>query len=454
MPTDHGVSSTSVSRDPCRAPRGWLVVAGALCIVASPPARAQDASADRDRLHLASAAFDQACRKDAAGAWGTSLCGPVLLVDRSTRAVVANQRDAGGALVRRGELWEGRLPDSVMVANTAIDWSGTRWATIVLPLPADDFSALALIAHESFHRIQPSLGLTGTDAASPHLDERDARLWLRLELRALAHALTTGGEASRAHARTAMRFRAERRRLYPGSGAPEDALERLEGSAEYTGARFALDAGEMGMLRVVRAMDAVERNPTLVRSFAYATGPALGLLLDRWAPGWQRRVAAGAAMAPLLAESLGATVTAVPPAELARPYGYAAIAGAEDEREAVRREALAGYRKRLVDGALIVLPADGMSRSFDPNTLQPLDSLGTVYPTGRFTAPWGTLDVTKGGALLSVDYRTLRLPAPAERVPTGSTVRGDGWTLALAEGWEVRAIAGGRGGDVEVARRR
>ena len=50
------------------------------------------------------------------------------------------------------------------------------------------------------------------------------------------------------------------------------------------------------MLRVVRAMDAVERNPTLVRSFAYATGPALGLLLDRWAPGWQRRVASGTAM--------------------------------------------------------------------------------------------------------------------------------------------------------------
>jgi hypothetical protein len=178
----------------------------------------------------------------------------------------------------------------------------------------------------------------------------------------------------------------------------------------------------------------------------------VGLLLDRWVPGWQRRVARGEAPGAILRRSLGASTRDI--AALGRPYGYAALSQDEDQREERRRATLARYRAVFFDGPRLVIPADGANRSFDPNTLVPLDTLGTVYPTGSFTAPWGTLEVDGGnGALLAADYRTITLAAPSAPPPNGTSIRGDGWSLTLVDGWVVRALAGGRAGDLEVTRK-
>ena len=50
--------------------------------------------------------------------------------------------------------------------------------------------------------------------------------------------------------------------------------------------------------------------------------------------------------------------------------------------------------------------------------------------------------------LVSTDEQQLTLPAPAN--VDGRELRGDGWSLVLAEGWVVRA--GPRPGDYRVAR--
>ena len=429
-----------------------LVAVATLLLAPHPALRAQASGAaaiDRvaARTRSAFAQFDEACARDGASPWGRSLCGPVLALDYDAGRLFANRRDSAGALVSKGDTWQGPLPAQLPRANSAVTWGGMRWATVVVPLPDDDFGALALVAHESFHRLQPDIGVTGPDVLSPHLDERDGRLWLRMELRALAYALTTTGVASRGHARAALRFRSERGRLFPGSAAREDALERMEGSAEYTGMRVALAHSAMGPLRVVRAMDGVERNPSFVRSFAYGTGPALGLLLDRWLPGWHPRFLKGASMAALLREAVGESDASA--VEHARPYGYEAVRAAEEERAQRRLATIARYRERLITGRRVVFPADNVNRSFDPNELVPLDSSGTIYPTGTFQGPWGTLTVTDG-ALLSADYRQLAVSAPDALAPTDGSARrisGNGWTLELGEGW---VIAQGRDGSLEV----
>lgn len=434
-----------------------VLVLAVLAPIATSVAQAP-AAADTDRVlartRATFAQFGNACSRDGTTPWGRSLCGGVLGIDREARRILANRRDSAGTLAMHDGIWHGPLAADLPFANTAVTWGGTRWATVVLPLPSDDFGALALVAHESFHRLQPELGVTGLDALSPHLDERDGRLWLRLELRALAYALTTSGTASRAHARAALRFRSERQRLFPGSAAHEDALERMEGSAEYSGMQLATANSTLGPLRVVRAMDGVERNPSLVRSFAYGTGPALGLLLDRWSPGWQRRFVGGASMASLLRRAVGEARDASV-VELARPYGYASVFAAEEERAVKRATTIARYRERLVTGPRLVFPADGVNRSFDPNELVPLDSSGTIYPTGTFQGPWGTLEVSDG-ALLSADYRALTVRAPDALAPTDGTARhltGDGWTLDLLDGWVIAPASSGVRGTFEVRRR-
>ncbi|HMG54458.1 MAG TPA: hypothetical protein VK601_13270 [Kofleriaceae bacterium] len=393
-----------------------------------------------------------ACRADRGQLWGQTLCGRVILVDPATRRALATEPPPAPGFEAVGALWQGVLPAELVIANTSFTWSGRRWVMAQLPLPADRFVRLSLLLHESFHRIQPDLGLAERDAVNPHLDERDGRYWLRLELRALAGALRHGGRARAQAVRDAALFRRMRYARYPGAEATEDALERQEGLPEYTGIRLALAALHLPMARAADDLAAFEARPTFVRSLGYGTGPALGLLLDDAAPGWRRRVRKDG-----FAAQLARAIRFSPPADLAPAaalaaarYGGPELARAEDERAVDRARRLAELRARLVDGPIVRFRQSDLSTRFNPNQLVPLGDEGTVYPTGRFAAAWGTLDVTDGGALVAPDMTQLRVPAPAPPVATGRTVGGPGWTLELAAGW--RLVAGSRAGDLELAR--
>ncbi len=133
--------------------------------------------------------FQRVCREARDRLWGVSLCGRVLLVDPGNRVTVANMPDPDQKFQESGGLFAGKLPADLLIANTSIQWGGHQWAMVLLPLLMDEFLRLRLLVHESFHRAQPELGLRASDAASGHLEAESGRLWLRLELRALAQAL-------------------------------------------------------------------------------------------------------------------------------------------------------------------------------------------------------------------------------------------------------------------------
>ena len=84
---------------------------------------------------------------------------------------------------------------------------------ILWPLPTDRNQRLALMLHESFHRIQDSLGLPMSNPDNPHLDTLDGRYYLQLEYRALSAALQSEGVAQRQAAADAVAFRRQRRAL-------------------------------------------------------------------------------------------------------------------------------------------------------------------------------------------------------------------------------------------------
>ena len=73
--------------------------------------------------------------------------------------------------------------------NTSLEWNGKTWATVVLPLSSDKHPRLDLITHELFHCAQPSLGFDMRVSDNHHLDEKDGRVLLRLEIEALKKAL-------------------------------------------------------------------------------------------------------------------------------------------------------------------------------------------------------------------------------------------------------------------------
>jgi hypothetical protein len=384
--------------------------------------------------------FASVCADAGIRLWGMSLCGRLLLVDQRSRTTLATVQDPDQKFEGKDGLFVGKLPPDIVIANTSIRWAGEEWAMVSLPLPTGAFQRIRLLAHESFHRLQPALSLRAPDAASGHLDSESGRLWLRLELRALAQALRSHDSSARAAAKDALLFRAARHRLNPGAESMESALEIQEGLAEYTGTVVALGSTGESQDRVARAVEDSEDQLAFARSFAYATGPALGLLLDEFGGDWHKKVKSNSSLAALLGQSLNFRTgkDAVSEAKLrAQHYGFRAVSEDEHARAARTQPLLAAFRARFVDGPVVEFPkTEELRRSFNPNNLVPLGEDGTVYPTGTFVSRWGTLQVDDIGALLAPDNQSLRLSSPPD--PQSRPLVGPGWRLELAPGWTIR----------------
>ncbi len=247
----------------------------------------------------------------------------------------------------------------------------------------------------------------------------------------------------------AVLFRAERYRLFPNAAAREQALELNEGLAEYTGVRIASPTTQERIKLALNDLAVHINDPTFVRSFAYATGPAYGLLLDRYAPEWRRELRAGDGFDVLLRNALHIAL----PANLqqaaeqrAAGYGGPILRATETAREAKRQEIIARYRAEFIDGPVLIIRFQHMRVQFDPRNLQPLGDYGTVYPNLRISDDWGVLEATKG-ALMKSNWSAVIVTAP--QFVGGSSIKGDGWTLELKPSWHI--VAGTRQGDFTLA---
>jgi len=396
----------------------------------------------------------QQCQKDGGKLWGASLCGPIMLVDPPTRRVIANQADAQGLLKAEQGVFTGHLPDDVSFANSSLDWAGVRWAQMGWPLPADAGQRRVLMAHESFHRIQPQVGLDPPhELGNDQLDTLQGRYLMQLEWRALAKAVAaTDDKARRSHAADALLFRAARYRQFPDAAQSERSLERNEGLAEYTG--IAIGAVSPAERTALTADDLVSHvsAPSFVRSFAYATGPGYGLLLDRYLPAWRQRIRTpDTGLSDLLAGALGIKNANATDAEVQRhaiAYGGPALLAAEQAREQRHQQDIARYKALLVDGPRLVLPLHEPKVMFNPSTLVPLGEAGTVYPTIKVLSDWGAIEVS-AGALLAPDWKHLYVAVPGKQAARTGTIEGPGWTLKLNQSWRMEA--GERPGDLLVS---
>lgn len=384
------------------------------------------------------------CEADAGNAWGVDLCGPTLLADPATRRFLANMDGLETSLERDGAVFRGRLPDTVPVANTAVAWNGRTWTMLMLPLPQHEPALSILLMHEAWHRIQGRIGLAATHADQEQLETEQGRLSLRLELRALAAAVaaTDPGERLRA-VQDALTFRAWRQARFPDARQAEDAMERHEGIAEYTGRILSQDAAMSAHLADhLRKGDGVA---AYARSFAYYTGPAYGVLLDSASPGWRAAWNRRDGLPAMLASALGLAVSP-DDAAFARSgshYGMRGIQAEETARAVGQAAVSAALRARLVDGPVLAAPVNGASFSFDPNRVTPLPPEGTAYATIRAAAAWGVLEVEKDG-LLSADWSRLSVQYTGA-VASADGLKGDGWSLRLKPGWAL--VPGARAGD-------
>ncbi len=230
-----------------------------------------------------------------------------------------------------------------------------------------------------------------------------------------------------------------RRALFPKGAAGEVALEMAEGLAEYTGARVALAPGA-ALERAVTRLREAELKERQARSFAYVTGPALGLLLDEANPQWRKALKGNSDLAALLGQGRPEAAEAA-----ASRYDALAIRQEEEAREAKRVPRVTDLRRRFVDGPVLTVPMGSIN--FNPSLQEAPEGLGIYNPTLRLVGAWGILTVTDG-SLMAENWSTVRVPAPAD--PAAKSITGPGWSLEFKEGWSL--VPGKRTGDWTVGR--
>ena len=213
-------------------------------------------------------------------------------------------------------------------------------------------------------------------------------------------------------------------------------MEMHEGLAEYTGVKLS-GSPNLNQYLVNGDIKEAAQKQTFVRSFAYTTGPAYGILLDqtgrKWRKGLTKEDDLGTTLGKILAIKLPPNVKSAAEAR-AKNYDGDRLQTAETERENNRQKVIADYRARLVDGPVLTIPLQKMNMQFNPGNLVPLDSLGTVYPDIRIVDVWGILTVSKG-ALINSTFSRIYVSAPSSL--SAPSIQGDGWTLELNAGWIV-----------------
>ena len=180
----------------------------------------------------------------------------------------------------------GRHP--LVRANTSISLGGVRTATLLLDgpekLPVDESAALAV--HEAFHVFQaerhPKWGGNEADLFTYPIDDPILLQLSRLETESLRRALAAKDRRGAAcWAAAALDLRRRRFAALGETGALyERGTELKEGLARLVESRARGASSEP----VLRQEDFA---PGDVRSRSYAVGHALGVLLDRFAAGWE-----------------------------------------------------------------------------------------------------------------------------------------------------------------------
>lgn len=370
--------------------------------------------------------------------WSHQLYGSLMLVNPKNRIVFANEPDNAAILTKNGSIYTGILPDEINIANTFIEWNGKRWTTVILPLPEDANERMNLLTHELFHRIQPEIGFDNLPyETSDHLDTKEGRIYLKLELEALKMALNTENiDMQNQYIRDAIIFREYRYQLFPGSKEIENILEINEGLAEYTGSILSGRNDSLLRCHYVQFIETLSENPTFISSFTYLTIPVYGFFMQKSDKHWNLKITKETNLTDFItdfneieiSDSLNNYVV-----RIRDDYNYQQINDYEIKRDEDKKALLALLDSKFKKNPVLVIPFKNMNISFNPGNLVPYRDMGTYYPNLRITDNWGILTV-ENGALVSKNWDKVIVTEPTE---TNGEISGDGWTLELKNGWKI-----------------
>lgn len=233
----------------------------------------------------------QLSSKDNGLLWGHSLDVPILLLDKENRTIYANKNSSALNLTEENGFFKGLLPQIISVKKGPVKIGKRIWALIPLPLPKDKIERQCIILHEAFHCLQPKLDLNPIPYKNQHMKEMEARVWLKLEWKALDLALNAEGRNRIQAITDAICFRKYRRAIFSDCKACENRFEIHEGMAEYTANKICRTK-ESFKKYLHTKLECLWKSSSFVNCFAYYSGPVYAYLLDESGINWRTHLSA------------------------------------------------------------------------------------------------------------------------------------------------------------------
>jgi hypothetical protein len=382
------------------------------------------------------------CDRDNGALWGKNLYGQIMFVDRTSRRIVANMPDKEGLLKGKDGIFTGVYPKEFLISNTPASYGGTLYALTPLPVEEDDFRIKTQAIHSLFHRFQKTSGISSFGYNTNNMDEKEARLWIKLEWKALRKALTTEGEERQLAVRDALIFRGANREMYQKYSKDENLFENYEGLATFTYTMLCTQSPDEYKARIFENLDRVYNMQSYSRSYGFIHGALYAsLLYDKgfdFSKIKTNDIDLGQSVKQLYNIELPSVCRDVA-GSLAVNYNIDEVNKEEDQRLADLKESLHKQISIFTEKPVVFVELESPYFDFEPEDIHSLDTLGILYSSIRVSDNWGKLTVNKGGCLLSNNFKVLRITAKDFKA-NQKHISGEDWVMILNNDYELVAV--------------
>jgi hypothetical protein len=423
--------------DKIRVMRKWIIIP-ALLMFFSCKDKQPETYMTPDKATKYFKAIEEICNRDNGQLWGKKLNGPLMFVDRRSRLVIANEADNQGLLKGKDGYFTGFFPWEMIVNNAPAYFGGKLYAMDPLPEREDDYAILSQSIHSLFHLFQDKEGIPYAFPNTANMDEKEARMWIKLEWKALHKALVSQGEDRQLAIRDALIFRGSNREMYQKYVKDENRFETYEGLSTFTYTLLSTKSNDEFKFRLFQYLDRLYNMQSFSRSYGAIHGALYATLL--YYKGFDFKQIRpddfdlGKAVKDLYNIELPDICRDVA-GSLALNYDIETVQNEENQRLVDIKQYVQRQISIFTEKPLVFIELQSPYFDFEPEDVHPMDTLGILYTSMRVSDNWGKLTVQDKGCLISNNYKSMKLSAKGFNQEK-NRITGDGFTLTLNEGWE------------------
>jgi len=388
------------------------------------------------------ARIEEICNRDNGKLWGSNLFGPMMFVDRTSRQILANQPDKDGILKLKDGIYTGIYPREKLINITATEFGGTLFGVAPLPPVEDEYRIITRAIHCLFHRFQYLNGIYPAIFNSTNMDEREARIWLKLEWKALRKAITSEGEDKLTAIRDALIFRGTSQISFPGYVDEGNHFETYEGLTSFTFTFLPSASMDEFKKRLFEYLDRIYSFQSYSQSYGGIHGALYATLLYQKGFDFKNLISDKTDLGKLVMELYNIELPEIcrdVAGSLAISYNLDQIYREEEQRLRDIRERLCKQVNIFNQKPVAFIGLESPYFDFEPEDVHSLDTLGTLYSHIRVSDNWGKLTVNKHGCLISGNYKQLRITAKGLKADKNH-IYGEGWHMILNEDWVIDEV--------------